>query len=82
MRQRYESLREDDGVFTGLLRLRSLQRPSPTADDAVLNLDRQIPIAVDTVARSLTHWSALAQHIGAALTYVLQPRPNWVSADP
>ncbi|MGX5693911.1 hypothetical protein ACWKWA_12190 [Dermacoccus abyssi] len=82
MRQRYESLREDDGVFSGLLRRRSLQRPSPSADDAVLNLDRQIPFAVDTVARSLTLWSALAQHIGAELTFVLQPLANWVRDDP
>ncbi len=81
MRQRYESMRGDGGLLPRLLR-RGQGPPATSAQGSVLPLDQQITFAVETVARSLALWGALARHLGADLTFVLQPLASWVRTQP
>ncbi|GAA3746507.1 SGNH/GDSL hydrolase family protein [Salinactinospora qingdaonensis] len=81
MHGRYERLREQPTKLSSILR-GSSRADHGEPDTARLPLDEQIEFAITTTARALELWSILARHLGARLTYVLQPLANWVRENP
>ncbi|MFD0772618.1 SGNH/GDSL hydrolase family protein [Streptomonospora algeriensis] len=81
MRGRYERLREQAPTLASVL-LRGQRPDRGEPDPATLPLDEQIEFAVQTTGRALELWTVLARHLGARLTFVLQPLANWVRETP
>jgi hypothetical protein len=54
------------------------RREAPLASGGSSNLSEQVAYAADLTVRHLAVWRALALHLGATLTFVLQPLANWV----
>ena len=53
-------------------------RKASSRTDEIPTLDEQIDYAARLVLRNLANWRAMAQDMGAELTFVLQPLANWV----
>lgn len=51
-----------------------------TSEDEATPLEEQIAYAADLTLRNLSTWRAMADGLGARLTFVLQPLANWVRA--
>lgn len=48
------------------------------SDDEPPSVEEQLRYAASLTLRNLSNWKALADHMGAKLTFVLQPLSNWV----